>query len=67
MMRVLNRFARSPIACTFCISCGVGVMLSVATLNPEETAAIHLRQAVGSILLLLPGFVQRWRDEEESD
>ena len=64
MTKVLGRFANSPAACTFSISLGVGVMLSVAYLDPSQTSAIALRHAVGAIFLLAPSVAQRWRDNE---
>lgn len=63
MTRVLAHFANSPAACTFSIALGIGIMLSVAYLDPANTTAIAIRHGVGSFFLLLPGAAQRRRDE----
>jgi hypothetical protein len=38
-------------------------MLSVAYLDPSDTLAITLRNAVGAVFLLAPALAQRFRDE----
>lgn len=64
MTKVLGRLANSPAACSFSISLGTGVMLSVAYLDPSNTPAILLRNAVGAVFLLAPALIQRFRDED---
>ncbi len=59
MLRVLSNLRNSPIACSFSMAFGIGVMLSVAYLDPDNKAAIALRHAVGGFFLLLPGVVNR--------
>jgi hypothetical protein len=43
---------------------GVGIMLSVAYLDPAETSSIGFRHALGGVFLLLPGLANRMADEE---
>ncbi|MCS7026262.1 MAG: hypothetical protein NZV14_15805 [Bryobacteraceae bacterium] len=64
MQKVLGRLANSPAACFFSIACGIGVMLSVASLSPTDTSAILLRNAVGAVFLLAPAFCQRFREQD---
>lgn len=60
MSKVLDKLKHSPAACAFCLAFGVGVMLSVAYVDPSEKTAITVRQALGSILLLLPGLANKF-------
>jgi hypothetical protein len=62
--KVLGIFKHSPAACSFCIMFGVGIMLSVAYLDPTETSGISYRHALGGVFLLLPGLANRLADEE---
>lgn len=64
MIEVLGRLAHSPAACSFSIALGIGIMLSVASLDPSDTSAIALRNAVGAVFLLAPAFILRFRDED---
>jgi hypothetical protein len=64
MTKVLAILKHSPAACAFCLSIGIGSMLSVAYVDPQDRAAITKRQAVGSVLLLLPGLAHKFYDEE---
>jgi hypothetical protein len=64
MAKVLGIFKNSPAACSFCIAFGIGVMLSVAYLDPTDTSTIGFRHALGGVCLLLPGFANRMSDDE---
>jgi hypothetical protein len=61
MTRVLAYFASSVPACSASIAIGVGIMLSVANLDPMDLMGILARQTLGGICLLAPAVVQRWR------
>ncbi|HUQ93652.1 MAG TPA: hypothetical protein VM120_18370 [Bryobacteraceae bacterium] len=58
MIKVLDLLQHSPTACTFSICFGIGIMLSVAYVDPSESSTIVLRQALGGFFLLLPGLAQ---------
>lgn len=64
MLKVLSNFASSPVACSFSIAFGIGAMLSIANIDPTDTARIAFRQAIGGLLLLAPSVAQRFRDED---
>lgn len=65
MAKVLEVLKSSPAACAFMMAFGVGVMLSVAYVEPSETSRIHLRQLLGGVCLLFPGIAQRIPDSEQ--
>jgi hypothetical protein len=64
MTKVLGILRNSPAACTFCIAFGIGVMLSVAYLDPNDTSTIGMRHALGGVFLLLPGMANRVANED---
>ncbi len=64
MTKVLAKIFRSPAICSLSISFGIGVMLSVAFLDPSDSSQIVLRHTIGGFCLLAPGIAQRFRDEE---
>jgi hypothetical protein len=64
MSKVLDTIKSSPAACAFCLAFGIGVMLSVAYVDPSEKMAIAIRQAVGSVFLLLPGLVHKFHQAD---
>jgi hypothetical protein len=64
MNRVLELFRQSPAACCFSIACGVGVLLSVALLEPSQSREITFREIIGGALLLMPGLAFRLEKEE---
>lgn len=61
MTRVLAYFASSVPACSLSIALGVGIMLSVANLDPSDILGLLARQSAGGICLLAPAVAQRWR------
>jgi hypothetical protein len=65
MSKVLGILKTSPAACAFLMAFGIGAMLSVAYVEPNETSRIHLRQLVGGVCLLFPGIAQRLPDNEQ--
>lgn len=64
MTKVLAIFKNSPVACSFSIAFGIGVMLSVAYLDPADTSTIGFRHALGGVCLLLPGLANRFTEGE---
>ena len=62
--RVLGIFKHSPAACSFSIALGVGIMLSVAYLDPADKSSIAFRHALGGVFLLLPGLANRIPEED---
>ncbi|MCC6395290.1 MAG: hypothetical protein IT167_32175 [Bryobacterales bacterium] len=64
MAKVLAIMKSSPAACAFVMAFGIGAMLSVAYVEPDDTMRIHLRQVVGGVCLLFPGIAQRIADGE---
>jgi hypothetical protein len=64
MSKVLGIIAKSPFACSFSIALGVGILLSVAYLDPTDIAAIQVRQVAGGVFVLLPGISQRFVPDE---
>ena len=60
MTKVLDIFKNSAVACTSSIFFGIGVMLSVAYVDPGDNLGIALRHSVGSVFLLLPGLANRF-------
>jgi len=64
MSKVLDTLKNSPAACAFCLSFGIGVMLSVAYVDPGDKTAITIRQAIGSVLLLLPGLAHKFYEAD---
>ena len=64
MSKVLYSLKNSPAACAFCLAFGIGIMLSVAYLDPGDNSGITVRQAVGSVLLLLPGLAHKFYEAD---
>jgi hypothetical protein len=64
MSKVLDTLKQSPMACAFCLAFGIGVMLSVAYVEPANHTAITVRQAIGSVLLLLPGLAHKFYEAD---
>jgi CBS-domain-containing membrane protein len=64
MSKVLYTLKHSPAACAFCLAFGIGVMLSVAYVDPGDKMAIAIRQAIGGVCLLLPGLAHRLYEED---
>jgi hypothetical protein len=65
MTKVLVRIFRIPAVCSFSISFGIGVMLSVAYLDPSNSSQIVLRHVIGGLCLLAPGIAQRFGNDEQ--
>ncbi|MBL8218147.1 MAG: hypothetical protein JNL62_02905 [Bryobacterales bacterium] len=64
MSKVLDTLKHSPAACAFCLAFGIGVMLSVAYVDPGDKTAITIRQAIGSVFLLLPGLAHKFYEAD---
>ncbi len=64
MSKVLAALKHSPAACAFCLAFGIGVMLSVAYVDPSDKSGITIRQAVGSVFLLLPGLANKFYEAD---
>ncbi|MBL8173371.1 MAG: hypothetical protein JNK48_01790 [Bryobacterales bacterium] len=64
MSKVLDTLKHSPAACAFCLAFGIGIMLSVAYVDPSNGTAITVRQAVGSVFLLLPGLAHKFYEQD---
>ena len=64
MRRVLELFRISPAACSFSIAFGVGVLLSIANVDPADSRQTTIREIIGAVFLLLPGLAGRFEDEE---
>ncbi|MBL8209237.1 MAG: hypothetical protein JNK87_00920 [Bryobacterales bacterium] len=60
-MKALAALLTTPTVSTLIITLGVGTMLSISFLEPSDSAHILKRQVVGSLLLLLPAFAQKWQ------
>ena len=64
MSKVLVTLKQSPAACAFCLAFGIGVMLSVAYVDPGDNMKIALRQGLGSVFLLLPGLAHKFYEAD---
>ncbi len=64
MNRVLDMLRISRKACCLCVALGVGILLSVALVDPANSRQITLREIVGAVFLLLPSVA--WHSNEES-
>jgi hypothetical protein len=65
-MKAFGTLLTSPGGSTFAIALGVCSMLSIAMLDPSESAAILRRQVVGSLLLVLPAIAQKLKPQHDS-
>ncbi|MBI4907718.1 MAG: hypothetical protein HY820_29105 [Acidobacteria bacterium] len=67
MNRVLELLRVSPIACCFSVALGVGILLSVALIDPADNKQITMREILGAVFLLLPGLAMRSNEESYTD